>query len=593
MSKNEEQARNIIRLDNVSFSYQQNQDSIPALRNISLSLREGEHLAVIGHNGSGKSTLARICTALELPDEGSIFVEEITLNSLEDVYRIRQLCGLVFQNPDDQIVASSVEQDVAFGPENLGLSTAEIRNRVDSALNIVKLSTYAKKSPHNLSGGQKQKLSIAGVLAMCPRCLILDEATSMLDPQTAKEIFAFVRQLCRSEGIALINITHNMEEAYLADRVILMSRGDLLIEGSPDEVFAKKDLISLEHLALPFHLAVANDLAPYIDSAKVHSLHDLCLQIKASLDSNSLTSLSKELERLREKSQNSSLAEDILSVEHLSYTYDAGGSGEHQALRDISFNVRRGEIFVLCGHSGSGKSTLISHFNGLLKAQEGSVRLGHLDCSSKKDIPEVRKQVGMVFQYPERQLFAETVAEDISFGLVQNHASEEEIQEQIEAALTLLKLSPEILSRSPFDLSGGQQRRVAIAGILVMEPKILVLDEPAAGLDPLSHQLMIELIRDLNQAGHTIVMVTHNMEDALRLADRIAVLKEGQLLALDTPEEIFRETDLLEASNLLLPQALQFSNCLSGELDLSLNFHSREEIKAALLPLLAKEESDV
>lgn len=279
--------------------------------------------------------------------------------------------------------------------------------------------------------------------------------------------------------------------------------------------------------------------------------------------------------------------ESFIEIKDLSYSYNPKSSRPQQVLHEINLQIRQGEIFVLCGHSGSGKSTLISHLNGIYRAQTGWVKVLGYDSRVKEDLIKIRQLVGLVFQYPEKQLFAETVAEDIAFGLRQQKLAEEEISARIREVAELLDLDPDLLDRSPFELSGGQQRRVAIAGVLAMQPEVLVLDEPAAGLDPLARQAMLDEIKALNRKGKTIVMVTHNMEDAAYLADRIAVMAQGRILAIDKPEIIFSQADLLAQSGLALPASLRFSHNLSQASGLDLNFMSLQEASSQLQSALA------
>ncbi|MDD7401628.1 MAG: energy-coupling factor transporter ATPase [Eubacteriales bacterium] len=584
-------SKDMVCFTDVSFAYQSDQQEIRAIEDLSLAVRRGQHVAIIGHNGSGKSTFARLCNALILPDQGQVSIAGLTASSMEAVYEIRRTCGMVFQNPDDQIVASSLEEDVAFGPENLGLSTTEIQSRVQDALARVGLTPYAKMSPQHLSGGQKQKLSVAGVLAMHPTCLVLDESTSMLDPQAAQDLMDFVTELCRTEGLTLINITHNMEEAMRADQVFVLSRGKLVLSGSPREIFAQPDRLTQENLVLPFYLGLYHELLPWVPAlAYPETAEDLANNLAdliKLMDTGKLSSLGKEGLLVDQEPSASPTQESFIEIKDLSYSYNPKSSRPQQVLHEINLQIRQGEIFVLCGHSGSGKSTLISHLNGIYRAQTGWVKVLGYDSRVKEDLIKIRQLVGLVFQYPEKQLFAETVAEDIAFGLRQQKLAEEEISARIREVAELLDLDPDLLDRSPFELSGGQQRRVAIAGVLAMQPEVLVLDEPAAGLDPLARQAMLDEIKALNRKGKTIVMVTHNMEDAAYLADRIAVMAQGRILAIDKPEIIFSQADLLAQSGLALPASLRFSHNLSQASGLDLNFMSLQEASSQLQSALA------
>jgi len=243
---------NIISAQNVVFEYiGHDNNNILALNNVTQDIKKGEFVAILGHNGSGKSTLAKHFNALLLPSHGTIYVKGLDTKKEENTWSIRQTAGMVFQNPDNQIVATIVEEDVAFGPENLGIEPTEIRRRVDEALKAVDMSDYAKDAPHYLSGGQKQRISIAGIIAMKPECIILDEPTAMLDPSGRREVMETIKRLNKEEGITIILITHFMDEAAQADRVIVMQRGEVIMEGTPKQVFVEVDKLKSVGLDVP------------------------------------------------------------------------------------------------------------------------------------------------------------------------------------------------------------------------------------------------------------------------------------------------------------------------------------------------------
>ena len=255
-----------IKVENLSFSYESDSEArtIPAVKDVSFDINEGEYIAILGHNGSGKSTLAKLLNFILEPTSGKIFVDgkEITSEDIvdDDIYDLRRKIGMVFQNPDNQIVATIVEEDVAFGPENLGLHPSEIRQRVDEALKIVGMTEYIKHEPHRLSGGQKQRIAIAGVIAMRPRCIIFDESTAMLDPIGRREVISTMQKLNKEENLTVINITHYMDEAAMADRIIVLNGGSLIIDGTPEEVFSNQDKLTEIGLDVPQSVALANKL---------------------------------------------------------------------------------------------------------------------------------------------------------------------------------------------------------------------------------------------------------------------------------------------------------------------------------------------
>lgn len=584
----------------VSFSYNDSPEKIQAISNLNLKIEKGEHVAVIGPNSSGKSTFARLCNALELPDEGIIYVSGLTSDSMESVYKIRELCGMVFQNPDDQIIGSTLEEDVAFGPENLGLSTDEIKRRVDAALERVDLAEFRTRSTASLSGGQKQKLSIAGVLAMKPKVLILDEASAMLDPRSAKDFFCFVQELCVRENITLINITHNMEEAYQADRLILLNDGYLVESSAPQEFFLTQMMTPASLVKLPFFLQVAHLFSGFFTYDEIRilrSLDDLAdlfvgklefgldLKEKCSPGDKDFT----EKKSIANKSAGKRLPEKnspVVSLENVSFSYNEKSKNPELALTDVSLDIFENEILAICGQTGSGKSTLVTLLNGLIKPLHGKVEVFGKNTRNRENIDSIRELVGLVFQYPERQLFAQTVWEDISFGPRQQGLEEGEIEERVRQVSKIFDIGEAILHRSPFELSGGIQRRVAIAGVLAMNPKLLVLDEPVAGLDPRAKADLLEQIENLKDQGRTIIMITHNMDDAARLADRIALMKEGRILAVDSARNIFEDRVLLHSCYLEFPEAMRFAQLLNERLGTSFSFLSQEEIASTLIPLM-------
>lgn len=582
-SSTEKNDGSMISLEDVVFSYSDAPSYLPpAVDHLSLQIPYSQHVAVLGRNGSGKSTFAKLCNVLELPDEGSIFVDHRQVRELEDIYAIRQTCGMVFQNPDNQIVGATVEEDCAFGPENLGLETEEIRERVYTALDRTGLSEMAKRSPATLSGGQKQKLAIAGALAMRPRCLILDEACAMLDPQAGEDFLRFADRLSHDEGLTLVQITHDMEHAMMASWVYILSEGRLIAQGDPRDIFSQPELCFQAGLSLPPHLKLLYELGLSSDAFTEEEVADF---LAAQLQQ--LPGL-PEHSRARTRPGSEEKRQALIQVKDLSYAYNRGSADEFMALENLSFEVRKGEIFVICGHSGSGKSTLITHLNGLFKPQQGSVHVLGMDVSDKKNLMKLRRHVGLVFQYPEYQLFEATVEDDVGYGPKQMGFSEEERKAAVRQALSVVGLSDDFLSRSPFDLSGGQKRRVAIAGVLAVNPDILIMDEPAAGLDPESREEMLVNIEKLRDLGKTIIMVTHNMDDAARLADYVAVLCHGQMIALDKPELIFSQSEVLKQSGLNVPASMRLSMRLNERLGTDFCFLSMDQAKEELETLLAR-----
>ena len=606
----------IICMRDVSFTYD---GEAFALSGASVQIERGEFVCVLGGNGSGKSTLAKHLNALLVPDKGRVEVCGMDTSERQHTYAIRQSAGMVFQNPDDQLVASLVEDDVAFGPENLGVPTAELRERVSQRLQDVGLSGFEKHETHALSGGQKQRVAIAGALAMNPEILILDEASAMLDPRGRKGLMRVVRSL-NGQGMTVVMITHFMEEAALADRVIVLDEGKVARVGTPEEVLIDVDALSALNLEVPFAAELSQALrragVPVIAAVTEEALAESVLSVfsshaaaASSAYENAAPQGSSGGKTLAEKASASPFApkantvsgatdcakfpaspaastdgDALIWLENVSFTYDAaearrqrkagkkpapkqakwGNSPEALwALDNVSLKVRKGEFLGIAGHTGSGKSTLIQHMNGILHPTSGRVVAFGSDIAEKGAANDVRGRVGVVFQYPENQLFAATVAEDVAFGPRNLGLSEEEVSKRVERSLRTVGLNPEeIAARSPFELSGGQQRRVAFAGVLAMEPEVLVLDEPAAGLDPKARKSFLDMVARLYEEGLTVVMVSHNMDDLANLCDRVAVMSEGKLLMEGTPTEVFTRAAELTSVGLATTSPEHFANLL-------------------------------
>ena len=606
----------IICMRDVSFTYD---GEAFALSGASAQIERGEFVCILGGNGSGKSTLAKHLNALLVPDKGQVEVCGMDTSERQHTYAIRQSAGMVFQNPDDQLVASIVEDDVAFGPENLGVPTAELRQRVTQRLEDVGLSGFEKHETHALSGGQKQRVAIAGALAMNPEILILDEASAMLDPRGRKGLMRVVRSL-NDLGMTVVMITHFMEEAALADRVIVLDEGKVARVGTPEEVLIDVDALSALNLEVPFAAELSQALrragVPVIAAVTEEELAKSVFSAFAShaaaassAHENAAPQGSSRAKTLTEKASASPFApkastaagatdcaktpaspaepadgDVLICLENVSFTYDAAEARRQRkagkkpapkqakwgnspeaiwALDNVSLKVRKGEFLGIAGHTGSGKSTLIQHMNGILHPTNGRVVAFGRDVAEKGAANDVRGRVGVVFQYPENQLFAATVAEDVAFGPRNLGLSEEEVNARVERSLRTVGLDPEeIAARSPFELSGGQQRRVAFAGVLAMEPEVLVLDEPAAGLDPKARKSFLDMVSHLHEEGLTVVMVSHNMDDLANLCDRVAVMSEGKLLMEGTPAEVFSRADELTAVGLATTSPEHFANLL-------------------------------
>lgn len=529
-----------VRLAHVTLRYG---DSL-ALDDVTLEVCRGERVCVLGANGSGKSTLASVICGLLAPDEGDVELagHAVCTGGVPDLaaYRdARRQLGLVFQNPDDQIVTSVVADDVAFGPENLGVHRAQIAARVSRELRRVAMEKYAHADPSRLSGGQRQRVCIAGALAMEPAVLVLDEPSSLLDVRGRAAIMRVMGRLAAA-GATLVHVTHFMDEALAADRVVVMQRGHVALEGTPDEVFAAKNAQVIEALGLemPFGARLAAALRADAADGKVAAVAGPSGEKPAASAACAPAADPPAI-----------LARD------LGFSYGPGA----QALDGVSLEVPVRATTAIVGQTGSGKSTLLRLLCGLEAADAGSLTVCGINAATKRGRRQIRRAVGYVMQHPERQLFAQTVAEDVAFGPRNQGLSAAEVERRVAHALDLVGLTDR-RDASPFELSGGQQRLAAIAGVLAMEPELLVLDEPTAGLDPRGRARLRALMADLAAHGVTLLQVTHSMEDAAR-ADHVVVLDQSHVLAAGTPAEVFCPANepQLTAVGLGLPRPLAYA----------------------------------
>ena len=592
----------IIRARKLGYDYyeyhenEENPEIRTALKDVDLDIVEGSFIAVLGHNGCGKSTLAKQINALLVPTEGTIWIDSMNTAEGDDLWKIRQEAGMVFQNPDNQIIASVVEEDIGFGPENIGIATDEIWQRVDRALEDTGMVAYRKHSPNRLSGGQKQRVAIAGIMAMRPKCIVLDEPTAMLDPNGRKEVIAAVRALNQQEGVTIILITHYMEEVVDADVLFVMDGGRIVMSGPPSGVFSMVEKLKELRLDVPQVTLLTQEqikagLALEPGTLKSEELiMQLCRLRDAGRLSGEENTLKKDAAGRKAASAEAEGAGTLpdgpqraqsgavqpqgnstgtqggsLKLEDVSYVYSNGTAYEITALDHVSLEIPQGQFVGIIGHTGSGKSTLVQHFNGLIRPSAGRVLFKGKDIwaegYSRRDL---RFHVGLVFQYPEHQLFETDVLTDVCFGPKNQGLSKEECITRAKEALEQVGVPEDLYDNSPFELSGGQKRRIAIAGVLAMNPDVLILDEPTAGLDPRGRDEIFEVIEHLQDARNmTIILVSHSMEDVARHVDRLIVMNEAKKVFDGPPKEVFGHYKELETMGLAAPQVTYIMNELA------------------------------
>lgn len=543
----------IVNFDNVSFTYRHR--NLPSVKNVSLAVAPGEFLLLTGATGCGKSTLLKMINGLVPQESGGKFTGEVLVGGLAAhklaVAEMSRMVGLVFQNPDDQIFSTSVYDEAAFVLENMGMPPEQIQPLVTEALQLVGLADKAAASVHALSGGQKQRLAVAAVLAANPRVLALDEPISQLDPQGAWELLAVLKQLNIRQKITIILVEHRLHEVLpLCHRVAVMDNGQLVWQGNREEAYARQDLFAGLGLRLPQPVAICHRLGVAVRSAEVADAVAAirqCYTVPACEPSPAAGRVVPP-------------ATPAVAVRQLSFGY------EHVpalVLNNIELEIPAGQFVALMGSNGAGKSTLLHLIGGLLTPAAGEIQvLG-------QKLTAVSPAVGMVLQNPDFMLFNSTVREEISFSLWQRR-QETAAGWPEECRLLADKLGLRGLEDDfPLALSRGQRLRVAIAAVLASRPRILLLDEPTTGQDIGHIEDIVLLLKEYSRQGGSIVFCTHDTEVAARFADRIVVMRQGSIVADDTPVAVFQDTALLDSAGLRPPAALLTAQALYGGTALS------------------------
>ena len=506
-----------------------------AIKDVDFLADRGEMIAILGRNGSGKSTFARHLNGLLAPHGGSIVIGGKDLASTDNLMAVRRQVGMVFQNPDNQIVGNTLAEDIGFGLENLGMPCSDIWNKIDEMLELTGLTAYKYSSTSRISGGQKQRLAIASSMAMTPECLVLDEATSMLDPQGAKDMLKLVLKLNKDKNITVIMVTHKISEALLADRVYILDDSRIVAEGIPEDVLSDVERLKTYGLEIPVRMKIETGIPVDICSEYKKKHLQISQNVETTADHvNDHDSTLNDLKKC------------IVELQKVSYSY-VNGNESFKALSDIDLKIYEGQVLAVIGQTGSGKSTLLQMINKLIAPQSGKVYLYGTDVQRVRNIKDIRRRIGYVFQFPESQLFESTVLKDVMYGSINFGMSKEEAEMSARHALELVGVPERYTDYSPFELSGGLRKRVAIAGILAYEPDILILDEPACGLDGESKEQLWELIRTLNREKNvTIILVSHDMEDVYEMSERVLLMDHGKVVYDGGTEDFFDDRELLE-----------------------------------------------
>ncbi len=514
--------KEIVKIENLSYSYPYSETA--ALDHINLSIKEGEIAVLTGPTGSGKTTLCFTLNGV-IPHimggklEGKVLVNG--MNTLEhNVADLATVVGIVFQSPDIQLFSTSVMSEVAFGPENLALPREEIKERVGWAIDSTNLRGYEDEPPTKLSDGEKRRVTIASVLAMRPKVMILDEPTTGLDPIEAERVISLIKSLRETYRTTFLIVEHRDEILKLADRIIVMVDGKIVKEYRPRDLFDDRELMKSAYIRIP-------ELVRLFHLLREEGLYEgrIPLTVEEAVPAISKIASGKNLKigTIPESDPDTSSSEELVRMEKVSCGY-----GAKEIVKEVSLSIKEGESIALVGKNGAGKTTLAKCIVGLIKPSKGRILIRGRDTREMK-VADISPTIGYVFQNPERQFFSMSVWEEVAFGPKNLGLSSEEIKERVDKALKSVDLL-HLGSKHPRSLSRGQMQRLAIAITLAMEPQAIILDEPTTGQDETSLRRIEEILRKLKEEGRTLILITHEMSIASRLTDRIIALSEGRIV---------------------------------------------------------------
>ena len=555
---------NIIQLNDVSFAYAGEKDAL-ALDHISLGIAPGEFVGVLGPSGAGKSTLAAVLSgAIPHHFHGSFFGAALVDGqdtcdvTLTDVSRV---VGSVNQDIDAQMVASVVEDELLFGLENFGVPHNQIEARLASALDAVGIPELREREIATLSGGQKQKVAIAAMLALRPRVLVLDEPTAALDPASTKMVFDTLRDLNEREGITVVVIEQKVATlSEYCNRILVLNEGRLAFDGTPREVFSRGAKLRELGVDSPRVARVSNSLVQH----GVIGPHNPCLTVeetKRLIAELVGTHPSKAAEKNRATAgvprPRAAQSSPVVSFRGVGFTYRSTGA----AVRDLTFDVFPGEVVGVVGQNGAGKTTLTKLLNGLLRPASGEVRVAGLDT---RETPTSRlaAHVSTLFQNPDRQICKDTILDEVSFGLELTGVEPREARRRASSVIERFGLPAD---EAPFSLSRGQRQMVALASVVVMEPEVILLDEPTSGLDYRECMTVMETVSEMAAHGCAVVMVCHDMEVVSDFAERVIVMARGEIVGRGSTSEVFSDAEVMRRANVEQPQIVALSSALAAD----------------------------
>jgi len=538
-----------IDFQNVTFTYEGS--NLPALKDVNLSIKPGEIVLITGPAGSGKTTLCSCINGL-IPHfhEGSLQGDVLVRNYNTKKARIgglASLVGMVFQDPESQLVTSSVADEVAFGPENFGVPRGEINERVKTALAATRLEGYEEREPFNLSGGEQQACVIASIHAVQPDIYVMDEPLANLDPSGRAQVLRLIIEVAKKREKTLVIVEHALEEVIpLVGRIVVMHQGEIVRDGTVEQVLSLGDIPKVFTRPPVIRLA-----EKFLREIKPLSPEDFFKEFSSKYKPGNLQ-------------LNNSLPGDpaldrkpIIEVKDVSYSY----TQENEALRNISLTINEGELVAILGRNGSGKTTLVRHLIGLIKPGENKIFVNGKDVAITPT-HELAQDVGFCFQNPNHQIVTFKVRDEVMFGLRAHKVPPSEYEERIHEALEIVDML-DYIDAEVFDLGKGQKQRLALASVLTLKPRILIIDEPTTGQDPQMAEGIFNIIKNLNDMGTTVLMITHQMEYAANYAQRAIVLRSGEITFDGSIKDLISNRPFMEENYLDLPEVTKIAGQFS------------------------------
>lgn len=546
-----------ISIENLTYTYPEQEK--PSIRDINLEIEKGEYLVIMGPNGAGKTTLCLHLNGVIPNVLGGKLRGKLTVMGLDTrrhhVYELAQYVGMVLQDPEAQLFTSNVRSEAAFAAENLGVPRDKMTERIEWALEVVRLQDFTERPPSQLSGGQKQRLAIAAALVMQPSILVLDEPTSQLDPIGAEEVFSVLRDLNQELDLTVVISSHKSEYACrFADRIIVLDQGKILASGPPPHVFSKVELMDKIFVQVPAVTRVEWNLNYMLEKEHFSVvLDDAEASVGKLLKSRGAAKV--DVTYHKPIPPNPPLT-DIPYVQFKDVSFQYPGSDE-KALDGVSISVDKGEFVGIIGQNGAGKTTLVKHIIRLLKPTNGRVLLDGRDIADK-EVEDLSQTVGLVLQNPDAQLFAMSVAEEVAFGCTKLNLSEGEITTRVDNALAATGLEA-FRDLYPFNLSFADRRKLSVAAVVAMEPEILIFDEPTTAQDYKGRRELSNIAKSLNEMGRTVIMVTHDMDLIAEYTRRLIVMGEGKVLLDGPTAEVFQQVETLAETYITPPQVTQLA----------------------------------